>query len=221
MIERFCAARLRRSRRGLVAAAVVWMITCMVPSQVPGEQKVVSGAIGTTTWNTAGSPYRVAGPCSVTVGQTLTITPGVDVLFDVDVPFVVRGSIVATGSVDDSVRFLPGEAPEWGGVRIIGSDGNQLLHVRISGAKGHDHGGLCAYGAGLTVDSCVISRNGSETVGGGVLAREARTAFSGCTVRGNVSGYEGGGAFIESGSAAFQGCGFTETKQRWKAEHSR
>ena len=67
----------------------------------------VSGEIRTTTWTKAGSPYRVTNTIRVPQGQLLTIEPGVDVLFDDDVPFVVEGRIHAVGMQTDSIRFLP------------------------------------------------------------------------------------------------------------------
>ena len=42
----------------------------------------VSGTLNTTTWSKANSPYRVTGTVTVPTGNTLTIEPGVDVVFD-------------------------------------------------------------------------------------------------------------------------------------------
>ena len=51
----------------------------------------VSGEITTTTWTAANSPYRVTGAIMVPAGHTLTIDPGVSVMFDADVAFSVEG----------------------------------------------------------------------------------------------------------------------------------
>ena len=53
-------------------------------------QTPVSGDITTTTWLNSGSPYRVTGTVTIPPGNTLTIEPGVDVLFDADVQFIVQ-----------------------------------------------------------------------------------------------------------------------------------
>jgi hypothetical protein len=44
----------------------------------------VSGTIATQTWYKGSGPYRVTGTITVPAGNTLTIEPGVDVLFDAD-----------------------------------------------------------------------------------------------------------------------------------------
>ncbi len=48
----------------------------------PASATTVSGDVGTATWTAANSPYRVTGAVHVPAGSTLTIEPGVDVLFD-------------------------------------------------------------------------------------------------------------------------------------------
>ena len=76
----------------------------------------VSGEITTTTWTAADAPYHVTAACIVAAGNTLTIEPGVDVLFDADVPFVVEGALDAVGTEVDSIRFVAGAAWQNGGL---------------------------------------------------------------------------------------------------------
>ncbi|HRU24676.1 MAG TPA: hypothetical protein P5569_12080, partial [Candidatus Latescibacteria bacterium] len=117
----------------LLFAALVFLFAPLRPATgVSGT--AVSGEIHTTTWTKAGSPYRVTNTIRVPQGQLLTIEPGVDVLFDDDVPFVVEGRIHAVGMQTDSIRFLRGST-EWGGLRISGGDTSTLAHVRISGGN--------------------------------------------------------------------------------------
>ena len=165
------------------------------------ETTDVRGTIATTTWTAFGGPYRVTGSITVPSGETLTIEPGVDVLFDRDVPFVVEGSLVANGTESDSVRFLPGDASEWGGIRFVGRRASSLAFVRISGALAEgvrpDYlgGGLYAEGLGteLTMTRCVISGNRAAW-GGGVYVRDsARVHLADCTIRDNVATDTGGG----------------------------
>ena len=206
----------------LTVAVVITVAVCAalcVPRSCVAAT-IVSGAIETATWDAAGSPYRVAGPCSVAAGQTLTIGPGVDVLFDADVPFVVRGTLAATGQPTDSVRFLPGEAPEWGGLRFIESEDSQLSYVRVSGGAGGDGGQMYSPGGAwvrrgsASFDHCVFSRNRSPLAGGGVLAWEANTVFTNCFIRDNLSGKKGGGVFVSDGAAVFEDCGVQRQHSR-------
>ena len=98
----------------------------------------VSGEVTTQTWTSANSPYSVIDTVTVPSGETLTIEAGVDVLFDAEVPFVVNGSLRVVGTLQDSVRFLPGLAPTWGGLRFISETTNDVSRLdcaRISGAN--------------------------------------------------------------------------------------
>jgi len=119
-------------------------------------------------WAKALSPYRVTGTITVPSGNTLTIEPGVDVLFDADVQFVVNGVLHAVGTPQDSIRFIKGTAPpERGGVRISGDDSSTVTYARIGGgnARGNDPddfgGGIYLLGAGtrLGLAHMVISGN--------------------------------------------------------------
>ena len=104
--------------------AVLALATAAVLPAVSAGATNVSGTITTTTWTAASSPYRVTGTITVPTGNTLTIEPGVDVLFDADVQFVVQGALDAVGTETDSIRFIKGMAAEWGGIRIAGGDGS-------------------------------------------------------------------------------------------------
>ena len=156
----------------------------------------VSGIITTTTWTKAKSPYRVTGAAIVPSGNTLTIEPGVDVLFDADVQFVVDGALRAVGTAQDSIRFLKGTASEWGGLRISGGDSSVIAYARISGghARGADDlvrsgGGVFLFGAttSLSLSHSMIEDNEAEHGGGGVFVSSATLIMRDCVVRGNVA----------------------------------
>ena len=84
---------------GLVAA-----ITHTDPFQGPisiGLSGLIGGGVSgeaVGTWSESDSPYRVVGEIAVPAGETLTIEPGVDVLFAVDVPFRVEGALHTRGT---------------------------------------------------------------------------------------------------------------------------
>ncbi len=104
-------------------------------------ETVIPYPINTQTWTAAGSPYVLAGPNPgwIPAGETLTIEPGVDVLFDfAGDAFWIDGKMEAVGTVSDSIRFLPRAVPEWLGLRFRASpDSSTLAYVRVSGSKGH------------------------------------------------------------------------------------
>ena len=133
-----------------------------------------------THWTKAGSPYHVKGTVTIPAYNTLSIEPGVDVLFDADVQFVVQGSLYARGTKADSIRFLKGTAGSWRGIRISGGWTSTLEYVRISGgyARGSEPdcrgGGLYVSGVGTWVDihhSAIVGNRAAQDGGG--IANEA------------------------------------------------
>ncbi|HOS65674.1 MAG TPA: right-handed parallel beta-helix repeat-containing protein [Candidatus Latescibacteria bacterium] len=163
----------------------------------------VAGTITTTTWTKANSPYRVTGEIVVPAGETLTIEPGVDVLFDANVRFFVQGTLAATGTETDSIRFIAGSSPVWN--RLVILDGAaDMRYVRISHARAimseteSNGGGIASYRAvSLTIDHCVISNNVAEGDGGGLAVGGVGTAtITRTTICDNVAGYNGGGLTV-------------------------
>jgi len=165
----------------------------------------VAGTIATTTWTKANSPYRVTGEITVPVGETLTIDPGVDVLFDANVRFLVLGTLSAIGTETDSIRFMKGTSPVWNRMRIMAGTAD-LKYVRISdgrsvtGGTESLGGGIFATGAfALTMDHCVVSGNVSEGDGGGLALADGAATITRSIIRDNRAAYNGGGLTVGSG----------------------
>ena len=172
-------------------------------------ETAISGAINTTTWTKANGPYTIDSDITVPAGNTLTIEAGVDVLFDSDVPFVVEGVLRALGTATDSIRFLPGEAPEWGGIRLISTDSSSLTYTRISG--GHAEGDSPTGGgvhaeARLGMDHCVVSGNSAAELGGGVYIGGPSVTLSNSTIAGNTALSNGGGVYVASSVVSLTRC---------------
>ncbi|OQB43031.1 MAG: flagellar basal body rod modification protein [Candidatus Latescibacteria bacterium ADurb.Bin168] len=173
----------------------------------------VSGDIATTTWLASGSPYRVTGTVTVPAGNTLTIEPGVDVLFDADVQFVVNGNLQALGTEAQNIRFMKGTAAEWGGIRLSGGQANSIAFAQVSGghadgASEPDNrgGGIHASGTGTTLflDHVAIVANRAENDGGGVFVTESASVnATKCVFRDNVVGDSGGGLDARNGATIY------------------
>lgn len=166
----------------------------------------VSGIITTTTWTAAHSPYHITNTVTVPPGNVLTIEPGVDILFDADVPFVVEGAIHAVRTEADSIRFVKGTAPRWRGLRLYSTDGDTctLHYVRFSDGytEAPDYPYPENYGGGLCLGKwdddappehlrgglahVVASGNYAKAQGGGIALINARVTMDGCTVRNNT-----------------------------------
>jgi hypothetical protein len=168
----------------------------------------VIGTITTTTWTRTQSPYVVLGPVNVPNGAVLTIEPGVDVLFDIDVPFIVEGSVRAMGVAGDSIRFLPYKEDgthKWGGIRIISDVASTFNWVRVSGGHAvgggqypdNMGGGLFVQGSRVEMSHSVICGN-RATDGGGVSLLGAVARFDQCVISDNMNSF--GGMFISGNS---------------------
>lgn len=177
----------------------------------------VSGTIGTSTWTKAQSPYRVTRTITILSGSTLSIEPGVEVLFDADVQFVVQGVLNAVGTETDSIRFLKGAAVEWGGLRISGGGSSTIAYARVS--DGHaDRSPPNNRGGGISVQDSksrlalahvVISGN-TAARGGGLSNQYSATAtLTSCTIRGNTADDYGGGLYNVDATATLTSCRIT------------
>ncbi len=135
--------------------------------------------VSTTTWTKASSPYRITGTVVVPEGETLTIEPGVDVLFeatygdeldndrcpDEDMPpgtcwaigekpsalygMRVIGTLIAEGTPTDSIRFLRTHALR-GGIEFWGK--GVLSYTRIGDVYPDTAYYTTGYATGLRVD---------------------------------------------------------------------
>ncbi len=145
------------------------------------------------TWIAANSPYRVTGAVTVPVGDTLTIEPGVDVLFNADVPFIVEGSLQANGTQADSVRFLPGVSPEW------------------------DGGGLYVYdNCDIALEDCSIVGNYAEYAGGGGVVYTSTFGMLGGVISDNTGRWDyGGGLWLGHSDATASGVGIYDNLTIW------
>ncbi len=181
----------------------------------PAHALNVSGTTNTTTWTAANSAYHVTGAITVPTASTLTIEPGVDVVFDADVQFVIQGALHAVGTETDSIRFIKGTAAEWGGIRISGGDSSTISFARLSG--GHAHGvapsyrggALCVSGSDLAIYHSNITGNTALYNGGGIASLErSAVSLAYCVIEGNqvTGGASGGGLYSESSSITMEHC---------------
>ncbi len=80
-----------------------------------GPTDVGGPTSGKTVWTLDGSPYRITSNFTVSDGDSLVIEPGVVVKFNYDTRMYVYGTLVAEGTVTDTIAFTSYRDDDWGG----------------------------------------------------------------------------------------------------------
>ena len=78
----------------------------------------IAGGNVSGTWEVAGSPYLVNGNITVPSGATLTIEPGVEVIFQSWYSLTVNGTLIADGTASAPIMFTAATSPGWLGIRF-------------------------------------------------------------------------------------------------------
>src|SRR5687768_11732255 len=100
-------------------AVLVAVVLSAGPAQagVAIQATTISGDISTdTTWTTAGSPYLVTAPISVTNAATLTIESGVEVRFAAGAGIQIDGGLNIQGTQARQVRMFGDNGATWQGL---------------------------------------------------------------------------------------------------------
>lgn len=85
------------------------------------QTNVGGGIYSSTTWTKANSPYIVTGDIVLFPDKTLTIEPGVEVKFNGYFTIEIRGTLIAIGSVADTISFISNTSlskSAWAGIKI-------------------------------------------------------------------------------------------------------
>lgn len=207
-------------KKSLLLFLTISCISYLAHSQTTIAEGDVSG-----TWNLAGSPYQVHGEIHIPSGQTLSIEAGVRILFQGHHRFFVYGTLMAMGTVTDSIYFtVENDTTEWCGIEFsnpVQNSSRSLLEYCViehsyaySGlsepyTSNYDVGGgiMAEYG-NLTIRNCAI-RNNKALLGAGIKCRLntviENTAFTNNTALGKDIIY------IEDG-ASISGCLISDNK---------
>ena len=169
-------------------------------------------------WTAASSPYRILGDITIHADSTLTIEPGVEVIFQGHYRFIINGIINAVGTQTDSIRFTAA-IPDtgWRGLRFMTSTGtSHLAYCTIeygkatSGSILHDRrgGGIYCLNSLPEISHCSIRNNLADVYGGGICFYNVSndTIFiTDCDITNNkTTGFSGdGGGIYFAGTELF------------------
>ncbi|TKJ42553.1 hypothetical protein CEE37_02365 [candidate division LCP-89 bacterium B3_LCP] len=166
------------------------------------ETITVSGDVS-GTWSA--DTVLVVGEVRVPQEQTLTIEPGVKVMFQGFFEFIVdtNATLTSVGTETDSIVFAsyaPGG--QWGGIKFIdANDSSNMAYCIISdgsiqtGATSDGGGAIYLYYTNLTLEHCTLKGNEAELVdasGGAIYCYWSHPTISDCIIRDNWA-TDGGG----------------------------
>jgi hypothetical protein len=96
----------------IVSIVLVFFVPCTAQTFITAGN--VSGE-----WKLANSPYKILGEITIPNNETLTIEPGVNIIFLGHYKLNVQGSLLAVGTQEDSIKFTADNIETgWHGIRF-------------------------------------------------------------------------------------------------------
>jgi hypothetical protein len=196
------------SNKSFFLLLTVSLILC-----IPLYADTIPGGDVSGRWYQANSPYYITGDIAVPAGDTLTIEPGVDIIFLGLYRLTVSGRLIATGTIADSIRFYPQDTlTGWQGLYYYATGAYTqglnycvIEHARESGVY------IQATFLTLNISDCTIANCRSQ-LGGGVHGhgfgsklniRRSSICFN--TAEADTGG-RGGGIFLFYGKLKMDSC---------------
>ena len=191
-----------------VASIVSILLGTALLVRLGGADTYIAGPVS-GNWSLLGSPYQVLADIEVPGGQTLTIDPGVSVIFNGNYKFIVHGTLSAVGSEGDSIlltHHIPHASFTWKGIYFEVAQGvSELAYCIIEwgyaqgivGQPDAKGGAAHVYNSTVNIHHCRISDNKADVKGAGICLNGASGAIYANTIINNTSMGDGGGVFAE------------------------
>jgi parallel beta-helix repeat protein len=146
------------------------------------SQTSIPGGYVSGTWTLAGSPYLIQGSIMIPNDSTLAIQPGVEVNFQGHYKLLVKGRLLAIGTVTDSILFTTSDTiTKWYGIRFDSTNTTNdtskffycIIQWGLANGSGHDQqgGGFYFYNySKAIISNCSIRHNSTGFYRGGGIA---------------------------------------------------
>jgi hypothetical protein len=182
------------------AALAAILLACGLLTTAAPAATDKSGVIEEETWTAAMSPIRIVGDITV---YSLTIQPGVEVIFTGDFEFDCPGILKAQGEEDpDTIWFHGDTGITWKGINFLNSTPGTVMDYCI--VQNSAANGIAITDSFPAISNCEI-KNNSAALGAGVnvilnLNVSGTLVLSGCTFSNNTA-VQGGGVAVQVISA--------------------
>ena len=160
------------------------------------------------TWTYANSPYIIDGEINIPVDSTLTIEPGIQVLFSGHYKFNIYGRLLAEGTETDTITFTAQNTTTgWHGLRFFdtntnGQDSSKVIYSKLEYGKANGTGQDACGGAIYCKNSSIIIQNnylGNNEAevdfsgyGGAIYCSNSSSIIKNNSIRNNTAGNEEG-----------------------------
>jgi hypothetical protein len=166
-----------------ILRVTVWAILVSGPMgvfQLNAQTHIPEGNV-CGVWSVQESPYLINGDIVIPDDSTLTVNPGVQVVFEGYYKFMVQGRLLAVGTAEDSITFTASDTTAgWNGLRFnytpSDNDSSMIVYCRLQYGRTTSSvdsigGAIKVRGLGkLLISHCLIthnSTNGDLFSGGG------------------------------------------------------
>lgn len=162
-------------------------------------------------WTLAGSPYQVVGAITIPAGTSLAIQAGVVVHITGSYQITVAGSMVALGTVADSIRFVKdNQAVPWPGLRFENtSQQSTLQHVYVEYATY----GIRSMNSPMSIAACRVNycEKGMNIYAIGATGNPATVLVQNCLIENSVQNgiliNQNSNALIQNNEIRYNGTG--------------
>jgi hypothetical protein len=172
-------------KHGLFIASLILFVTASGFAQTNISAGNVSGS-----WTLANSPYHINGEITIPNDSTLTVEPGVEVVFAGHYKFNIQGRLLAVGTPQDTIRFTAENMETgWHGIRFMDTPSSNDTSKMF----------YCSFKYGMA-----NTGSGYDKCGGAMMIKAFdKVLVSHCLFDSNMQSGEGFTPIIEAGPAIY------------------